>query len=138
MIMQNTAPEIQKEFGFDQATKGVILGALFWGYSLFQLPGGWLSDRFGPRTALASLVAFWSLVTIAAGFAGSASSLVILLFLLGTALYSCSETAFYCVSRARIDVCPFQGEQSTSRVTVRTNIKSLVGGATEETDRVGQ
>jgi sugar phosphate permease len=83
VIMANTAPEIQKEFGFDQFTKGVILGALFWGYSLFQLPGGLLSDRFGPRTVLATLVALWSVVTVAAGFAGSASSLVILLFLLG-------------------------------------------------------
>jgi sugar phosphate permease len=83
VIMNNTAPEIQKEFGFDNATKGVILNALFWGYALFQVPGGWLSERFGPRAILASLVVFWSLVTIAAGFASGGLSLAILLFLLG-------------------------------------------------------
>ena len=49
VVMSNTAPEIQKEFGIDNATKGWILSSLFWGYSLFQVPGGRLSERFGPR-----------------------------------------------------------------------------------------
>src|SRR5215475_12288015 len=71
VVMSNTAPEIQKEFGIDNITKGVILSSLFWGYSLFQVPGGWLSERFGPRIVLACLVTFWSLVTIAVGFATS-------------------------------------------------------------------
>jgi sugar phosphate permease len=83
VIMNNTAPEIQKEFGIDNATKGAILGFFFWGYALFQMPGGWLSERFGPRAALAGLVAFWSLVTAAAGLASSAFSFAVFLFLLG-------------------------------------------------------
>jgi sugar phosphate permease len=83
VVMSNTAPEIQKEFGIDNFTKGVILSSLFWGYSLFQVPGGWLSERFGPRAVLASLVAFWSLITIAVGFATSGLSFAVLLFLLG-------------------------------------------------------
>jgi sugar phosphate permease len=83
VVMSNTAPEIQKEFGIDNATKGIILSAFFWGYSLFQVPGGWLSERFGPRAVLAVLVTFWSLMTIAAGFASSGLSFAVLLFLLG-------------------------------------------------------
>jgi len=83
VIMNNTAPEVQKEFGIDNATKGIILGAFFWGYALFQVPGGWLSERFGPRAALAGLVTFWSLVTVAAGFADSGLSFAVLLFFLG-------------------------------------------------------
>jgi len=83
VIMNNTAPEVQKEFGIDNATKGIILGAFFWGYALFQVPGGWLSERFGPRAALAGLVTFWSLVTVAAGFANSGFSFAVLLFFLG-------------------------------------------------------
>jgi sugar phosphate permease len=83
VVMANTAPEVQKEFGIDNFTKGVILSSLFWGYSLFQVPGGWLSERFGPRVILAILVTFWSLMTIAAGFASSGLSFAVLLFLLG-------------------------------------------------------
>src|SRR5258708_1793736 len=74
VIMSNTAPEIQKEFGFDDATKGWILSFFFWGYALFQIPGGWLSERFGPRAVLAGLVAFWSVMTAAAGLASGGLS----------------------------------------------------------------
>jgi sugar phosphate permease len=84
VILNNTAPEIQKEFGIDNATKGVILSVFFWGYGLFQILGGWLSDRYGPRVILAGLVTFWSLMTVAAGFATGAFSFAVLLFLLGT------------------------------------------------------
>jgi len=83
VVMSNTAPEIQKEFGIDNFTKGLILSSLFWGYSLFQVPGGWLSERFGPRVVLAVLVTFWSIVTAAVGFATSGLSFAVLLFLLG-------------------------------------------------------
>jgi sugar phosphate permease len=83
VVISNTAPEIQQEFGFDNFAKGVILSALFWGYALFQVPGGWLSERFGPRVVLACLVIFWSAMTAAAGLANSWLSFVILLFLLG-------------------------------------------------------
>jgi sugar phosphate permease len=83
VIMNNTAPEVQKEFGIDPATQGVILSSFFWGYSLFQIPGGWLSERFGPRAALAGLVTFWSLVTAAVGLASNWVAFMLLLFLLG-------------------------------------------------------
>jgi sugar phosphate permease len=83
VIMSNTAPEIQKEFGIDNETKGMILSSFFLGYSLFQIPGGWLSDRFGPRAALAALVTFWSVVTAAVGLATNWVAFMVLLFLLG-------------------------------------------------------
>jgi sugar phosphate permease len=83
VIMQNTALEVRQEFGIDRQTMGWILGVFFWGYSLFQVPGGWLSERFGPRAVLASLVIFWSLMTAAVGLASGALSFAVLLFLLG-------------------------------------------------------
>jgi MFS family permease len=45
-------PVIQKELGFSLVTMGWILSAFRWGYALFQIPGGWLGDRIGPRRAL--------------------------------------------------------------------------------------
>jgi sugar phosphate permease len=83
VIISNTAPEIRTEFGFDQKTMGWIFGSFVLAYALFQVPGGRLSERFGPRAVLAGLVAYWSLMTAAVGLAGSAQAFMILLFLLG-------------------------------------------------------
>ena len=50
--ISTAAPQISKEFGFDKITMGVIFSAFVWAYALFQVPGGWLSDRFGARGVL--------------------------------------------------------------------------------------
>jgi sugar phosphate permease len=84
VIMANTAPEIRTEFGFDLKTQGWILSSFVWAYALFQVPGGWLSDRFGPRAVLTGLVAYWSVMTAAIGLASGWLSIMVLLFLLGT------------------------------------------------------
>jgi sugar phosphate permease len=84
VIISNTAPEIRTEFGFDQKTMGWIFTSFVLAYALFQVPGGWLSERFGPRAVLTGLVAYWSVMTAAVGLAGSWPAFVILLFLLGT------------------------------------------------------
>ena len=46
------APVIAKEFGFDKVTIGLIFSAFYLGYSLLQVPAGWLADRIGPRRML--------------------------------------------------------------------------------------
>ena len=55
--ISTAAPLISKEFGFDKITMGYIFSAFLWSYALFQVPGGWLSDRFGARRVLAALSA---------------------------------------------------------------------------------
>ena len=45
-------PAISKEFGIDAAAQGVILSSFFWTYALMQIPGGWLADRYRPRSLL--------------------------------------------------------------------------------------
>jgi sugar phosphate permease len=77
------APQISKEFGFDNITMGYIFSAFVWAYALFQVPGGWLSDRFGARTVLGTIVAYWSIMTAATGLAFSATSFIVLRFLFG-------------------------------------------------------
>src|SRR5712671_6993246 len=63
--ISTVAPVISKEFGFDKVTMGIIFSAFVWAYALFQVPGGWLNDRFGPRRVLAIIVAYWSVMTAA-------------------------------------------------------------------------
>ncbi|XP_046549727.1 sialin-like isoform X2 [Haliotis rubra] len=42
------------EFEWSKELQGVLLGGYFWGYSVgFQILGGWLSQRYGPRKMLA-------------------------------------------------------------------------------------
>jgi sugar phosphate permease len=77
------APQISKEFGLDNITMGYIFSAFVWAYALFQVPGGWLSDRFGARTVLGTIVAYWSIMTAATGLAFSATSFIVLRFLFG-------------------------------------------------------
>jgi sugar phosphate permease len=81
--ISTAAPEIIKEFGFDKVTMGVIFSAFLWSYALFQVPGGWLSDKFGARRVLAGVVAFWSLMTAVTGLAAGATSFKIIRFLFG-------------------------------------------------------
>ncbi|HUC50230.1 MAG TPA: MFS transporter [Xanthobacteraceae bacterium] len=81
--ISTAAPEITKEFGFDKVTMGLIFSAFLWSYALFQVPGGWLSDRFGPRAVLSGVVAFWSVMTAATGLATSATAFKAVRFLFG-------------------------------------------------------
>src|SRR5882724_9212936 len=81
--ISTAAPAISQEFGFDKITIGAIFSAFGWAYALFQVPGGWLSDRFGARPVLATIVAYWSVMTAATAAATGAVSFVVLRFLFG-------------------------------------------------------
>src|SRR5438105_14504148 len=60
--ISTVAPVISKEFGFDKVTMGIIFSAFIWAYALFQVPGGWLGDRFGPRKVLAIIMAYRTVI----------------------------------------------------------------------------
>jgi sugar phosphate permease len=81
--ISTAAPQISKEFGFDKITMGVIFSAFVWAYALFQVPGGWLSDRFGARGVLTGVVAYWSIMTAATAAAFSGASFILIRFLFG-------------------------------------------------------
>ncbi len=79
----STVPVIQKQMGLSMVTVGWILSSFRWGYALFQIPGGWLGDRIGPRRALALIVTWWSIFTSATALAWSAGSMAGCRFLFG-------------------------------------------------------
>src|ERR1700704_4045394 len=81
--ISTAAPAISAEFGFDKITMGAIFSSFVWAYAIFQVPGGWLSDRFGARPVLATIVAYWSVMTAATAAATGAVSFVVLRFLFG-------------------------------------------------------
>jgi len=54
---------IQDEFHFSTQTMGWILSGFVLGYAIFQVPGGWAGDRFGPRRLLTFAMVWWSIFT---------------------------------------------------------------------------
>src|SRR5579872_6094766 len=62
--MANTAPLISKEYGFNKVTMGIIFSAFIWAYALFQVPGGWLGDRFGPRKVLSVIMGYRTIIAV--------------------------------------------------------------------------
>jgi sugar phosphate permease len=62
--LANTAPLISKEYGFNKLTMGIIFSAFIWAYALFQVPGGWLGDRFGPRRVLSVIMAYRTIIAV--------------------------------------------------------------------------
>src|SRR3974390_1817895 len=81
--ISTAAPAISKEFNFDKITMGAIFSAFVWAYALFQVPGGWLSDRFGARPVLATIVGYWSIMTAATAAATGWLSFIVVRFLFG-------------------------------------------------------
>jgi sugar phosphate permease len=81
--ISTAAPLISKEYGFDKITMGFIFSAFVWAYALFQVPGGWLSDKLGARGVLTSIVTYWSIMTAATAGAFNAVSFIVVRFLFG-------------------------------------------------------
>jgi len=56
-------PAIRGELRLDDVHLGWVFSAFLVGYAAFQVVGGWLAYRFGPRVVLAGGVLWWGLFT---------------------------------------------------------------------------
>jgi MFS transporter, ACS family, glucarate transporter len=104
VVISSAVPAIQKEFGFSLITMGWILSSFQWAYALFQIPGGWLGDRLGPRRALTIIVSWWSIFTSATIFSWNAASMAVLRFLFGMGEAGAFPTATRSLSRWMLPV----------------------------------
>ena len=89
VCISQAAPLIQEGLGLDKVQMGLAFTAFGWAYALFEIPGGWLGDRIGPRKVLMRVVSMWSLFTIATGWAWNLASLVTFRFLFGVGEAGC-------------------------------------------------
>jgi len=83
MAINMTLPLISKELEVGPKEMGWILSAFFLGYALFQIPGGMLADRIGPRKVILVALAWWSLFTALTGVVGGLVSMLVVRFLFG-------------------------------------------------------
>lgn len=76
-------PYIAEDYGLSPVAMGVVLSAFFGGYSLMQIPGGLLADRFGVRKVASLAMIFWSVMTAVTGAATNLTQMVAARFLFG-------------------------------------------------------
>lgn len=75
MVMTVSLPFIGAEFGLDKTEQGLIISAFFISYAAFQIPGGYLADKFGPRRVMVIAIIWWSVFTSLTGLAGAIGGL---------------------------------------------------------------
>lgn len=75
--------EIERDLNLNDAQMGLILGGFWLAYGLFEIPGGWMGDRFGSRHTLSRIVLAWSVFTALSGSAVGFVSLFSFRFLFG-------------------------------------------------------
>src|ERR1700722_5985153 len=76
-LLSTAIPAAQKEFLFSDKVMGTVL---FWhqlAYGLFQIPAGWLGDRFGPRIVLSAIVVWWCAFMVLVAFSSSVEMLMV-------------------------------------------------------------
>jgi MFS family permease len=59
--------DIQRDLKISDEHLGLIFGAFGVGYMLFEIPGGWMGDRWGSRRVLLRIVVWWSIFTALTG-----------------------------------------------------------------------
>jgi sugar phosphate permease len=81
--ISTAARDIQRELGLSNTQLGFLQSAFGYPYLLFQIFGGWVGDRFGPRRTLFQCGLIWAAATILTGFAGGLVSLFFCRLLVG-------------------------------------------------------
>lgn len=76
-------PLISKEFSLSPEQVGYLFSAFFISYTVFQIPGGYLSDKVGPKKVLLVALVWWSIMTMATGVARAFSQFFIVRVLFG-------------------------------------------------------
>lgn len=76
-------PRLQSELHLNAQDWGYVTGAFAIAYMLFEIPSGYLADRFGARVMVTRIVLWWSAFTALSGAVSSLNSLLVVRFLFG-------------------------------------------------------
>ena len=81
--VSTAAAGFAKDFDLNKTQIGFVFSAFAYPYLLFQIIGGWVSDRFGTRRTLIGCSLIWASATVLTGMAGGLASLLAARVLLG-------------------------------------------------------
>lgn len=81
--VSTAASGFSKEFHLDNAQIGLVFSAFAYPYLVFQIIGGWVSDRFGTRRTLIVCSLIWATATALCGLTTGLASMLAARLLLG-------------------------------------------------------
>ncbi|HWZ46601.1 MAG TPA: MFS transporter, partial [Herbaspirillum sp.] len=120
-LINMALPFIGKEFHIDEVGLGMMLSVFFIGYSLVQLPGGWLSDKVGSRKMMIFSLIMFTIFSGLTGVAWSIVSLFVIRFFFGIFEGSFPTASFKAVS----EYFPKSDRARVQSVLLATNPLSL-------------
>jgi MFS family permease len=81
--ISTSANAIKQELHLSNSQLGFVLSAFGYPYLVFQIFGGWIGDRFGPRRTLFLCGLVWAAATIATGFSSGVIALFVCRVMVG-------------------------------------------------------
>lgn len=81
--VSTAASVFQSDLKLTNTQVGLVFSAFAYPYLIFQIIGGWVSDRFGARMTLTVSGVIWAVGTILTGFAGGLATMLAARVLLG-------------------------------------------------------
>jgi MFS family permease len=73
--ISTAAPFVKADLGLSNTQFGLVMSAFAVPYAFFQIFGGLLADKFGPRKLLTVVGIVWALATVLTGFAAGMATL---------------------------------------------------------------
>ena len=98
------APAMRADLSLSTTQMAAVFSVFALAYGIFEIPMGWLGDRYGQRGLLTRIVVCWSIFTVMTGMARSYIVLVAIRFLFGAA----EAGAFPTLTRALARWFPIQ------------------------------
>ena len=92
----------KQELHLTNTQVGLVFSAFAYPYLVFQIIGGWVSDRFGARLALTVSTIIWACATVLTGFAHTLSIMLFFRVMLGFG----EGATFPCATRAMSNWAP--------------------------------
>src|SRR6516225_1709386 len=86
---------LAEEYHFTDSQLGLIFGAFPLGYALFQVPAGWLADRFGSRRVLTGGALWWGVFTVLTALVPSGIRAALFCFLAVRFVLGAGEAVIY-------------------------------------------
>jgi len=89
VALSNSSKQVAADLHLNDLQMGAAFSAFALAYALFEIPSGFMGDRWGPRNVLIRIVIWWSVFTALTGQAWSFASLRITQFLFGAGEAGC-------------------------------------------------